>query len=273
MHSFSVDPGKCVSCGQCVADCLASVLEMRSGNPFFARPDSCIGCLHCFAVCPVGAITLDGYDPEKAPTLEAIPTTKNMQAFIRQRRSIRSFKQENIDADTMRAMLTMAWSAPSGINQHLLQVSVIADMAEMNKFRHELYGRLGELVDAGKFDNAYMLKTLGASRQAWLQADKILRGAPHMVVAAYAKTAATGNQDAIIYLSYLEMLARTMGIGTLWCGFMYLLMKLMPELKQRLAIPDDYEVGYPMLLGRPDVHYSRGFERRGAKIHLVESAD
>lgn len=271
MHTFSVDPDKCISCGQCVGDCLASVLEMRDGNPFFARPASCIGCLHCFSICPVGAITMDGYDPNKALPMEAIPTTKSMEALIRQRRSIRHFKQENIDGDTLRRLLEIAWSAPSGVNQHLLQVSVISDMAEMNKFRTELYTMLKSMVSSGKFDNEYLLRSLGPSQEKWLSNDKILRNAPNMVVVSYAKNSATGAQDSIIYLSYFEILARTMGIGTLWCGFLYLIMQYIPELKKSLGIADDYDIGYPMLLGKPDIQYSRGFVRRGAKIQIVKS--
>lgn len=269
MHTFSVNPDKCISCGQCVADCLASVLEMRDGNPLFAKPESCIGCLHCFAICPVGAISMDGYEPDQEPPMEDIPAAKSVDAFIRQRRSIRSFQQENIDPGTIRNMLELAWSAPSGVNQHLLQISVIDDMAAMDKFRREVYGHLRDLVASGKFNNEYLLKSLGSSPDNWLKEDKVLRGAPHMVAVSYAKNAATGSQDAIIYLSYLEFLARSMGFATLWCGFMYLLMRFMPELKTPLGIPDDYEFGYPMLLGKTDIHYSRGFERRGAKIYVV----
>lgn len=270
MHTFSVDSGKCISCGQCIADCLASVLEMRDGNPFFARPDSCIGCLHCFAICPVGAITMDGYEPDKALPMAKLPSPESVEALLAQRRSIRSFKQENIDPATMNDMLEKAWSAPSGINQHLLQVSVINDMEEMNKFRTWLYDHLKNLVASGRFNNEYLMRSLGPAQEKWLQEDKVLRHAPNMVVVSYAKDAGTGSQDAIIYLSYLEMLARSKGFGTLWCGFLYLLSQFMPEMKKPLGIAEDYNIGYPMLLGKPNVHYSRGFARRGAKIHLVQ---
>lgn len=272
MHKFHVDPDKCISCGACVRDCLFAVLEMRDRNPFFAKPDSCIGCLHCYAVCPMGAISMDGHNTENALPMKPIPTTENMEAFIRQRRSIRSYKKENIGKDTIQNLLEMAWNAPSGENDHLLQISVIDEIAEMDAFRKEVYDLLWDFSKSGKFTNKIILDYLGPSRDAWLDEDKLFRGAPHLLMVSYAKNGATGMQDADIYLSYLEILAWTQGLGTLWSGFLYYIFKSIPELEKRLGMPDGYELGYVMVMGKPAVQYQRGFERGNANIHIVRNA-
>lgn len=269
MHKFKVDPDKCVSCGLCVQDCLFSVLEMQNGNPVFEQAKKCIGCLHCYAICPQGAISMDDYDPEKALPIAKIPTVENVGAFIRQRRSIRSFKQENIDHNSMRKMLEMAWSAPSGVNQHLLHVSVIDDIAQMEDFRKEVYASLADMKDAGLLTDERLLAFLGPSPDAWLKNDVLFRGAPHMVAVSDAKKASTGHQDCFIYLSYLEMLAYANGFGALWCGLMYRLLPLLPQCLKKLDIPQGYDLGYVMMLGKPAVHYSRGLERRNPQIHYV----
>lgn len=268
MHKFSVDASKCVSCGLCLKDCLFSILELQDGKPVFSKPELCTGCLHCYAICPEGAIRMDGNDPAKALPLEKIPTSSEVGAFIRQRRSIRQFRQENLEAGAMRGMLEMAWNAPSGVNQHHLQISVIDDIGEMDVFRKYLYGEIGKMKDAGTLD-ARLLAFLGPSQEDWLKNDVLFRGAPHMVVASCAKNAATGIPDCLIYLSYLEMLASAAGFGTLWCGLVYRLLKALPEAEKRLGIPQDHETGYVMLLGKPAVRYARGLERHGANIHFV----
>lgn len=272
MHKFILDSKKCVSCGACARDCLFSVLEMRGGNPVFAHPERCIGCLHCYAVCPAGAISMDGNDPAKAPADAETPSVDSVKAFIRQRRSIRSFKRENIDPATIREMLETAWSAPSGVNQRMLRVSIIDDRSEMDAFRRETYARLAERTASGTSGAERLVAYLGADQAKWLKNDVIFRGAPHLVVVSCAQKAATGIPDCFIYLSYLEMLACAGGFGTLWCGILYRVLGLAPELAGRLGIPAGHEIGYAMLLGIPAVRYARGLERRGAEIHLVRSA-
>lgn len=270
MHNFILDKDKCVSCGQCVADCAFGVLEMQDGNPKFERPERCIGCLHCYAVCPTGSITMDEYDPAKASPMEPIPSPENAEAFIRQRRSIRRFRQENIDPSILKKMLEIAWSAPSGINQHLLQVSVIADMKEMDAFKKGAYDSLREMKQAGNLKNDYLAAVLGPDTDEWLKNDRLFRKAPHLVAVSAAPDASTGIPDCFIYLSYLEMLAYSMGYGALWCGLAFGILNAIPEAAKRLGIPADHKIGYVMLLGIPAERYARGVERHNANIRFVK---
>lgn len=108
MHTFKVDRQKCVSCGKCSRDCPVFVLKMTDGHPEFAKPKSCIGCLHCYAICPVGAITLDNFYPADGLPLKALPNAESVRAYIRQRRSIRSFEPVDIPHDKLHGMLELA---------------------------------------------------------------------------------------------------------------------------------------------------------------------
>lgn len=269
MHDFRLDKDKCISCGLCVRDCHFGVLKMKDGNPDFANPDHCIGCLHCFAICPEGAITMDGNDPAKAPAIGRLPTPETVADFIRQRRSIRNFRSEDIDPATLRQMLELAWSAPSGINQHRLLISVIDDSRAMAAFKQKLYGMLAELYKAGKLDNGHLLDFLGPDSSQWLKDDIICRGAPHLVIASAEPDAATGLPDCFIYLSCLELIACSKGFGTLWCGLLNGILENMPEAAKQLGIPAENRIGYTMMLGKPALRYARGVERSGARIQIV----
>ncbi|MBI5599274.1 MAG: DUF362 domain-containing protein [Deltaproteobacteria bacterium] len=49
-----VEPAGCTACGECVASCPASAIEL--GAAAMIREDLCTGCAYCIAVCPEGAI-------------------------------------------------------------------------------------------------------------------------------------------------------------------------------------------------------------------------
>ena len=98
---FEVDGAKCVKCGACVRDCAFGALKMADGAPRMAFPDRCMKCQHCLAVCPAGALTCDGYSPDRCVPAGPLPDESRMMNLIRQRRSIRQFKQENLPSEIM----------------------------------------------------------------------------------------------------------------------------------------------------------------------------
>jgi len=74
-------------------------------------------------------------------------------------------------------------------------------------------------------------------------------------------------------MSYFELLAASMGIGTLWNAMIrWALSTIDVNLYQRLGIPDDHVKGYALLLGRPAVQYHRTVQRDEAAINRVRLA-
>ena len=53
-----LDETRCVGCGDCVASCPTSCLEMVEGGPWLPRPGDCIRCAICVVVCPTDAVSL-----------------------------------------------------------------------------------------------------------------------------------------------------------------------------------------------------------------------
>ncbi len=69
--------------------------------------------------------------------------------------------------------------------------------------------------------------------------DLIFRNAPHMIVAHAPKDCPTPDMDCAIALSYFEIYAQTLGVGTLWCGMAkWLMCSIAPELKRILKIDE-----------------------------------
>lgn len=76
--------------------------------------------------------------------------------------------------------------------------------------------------------------------------------------------------DTHIFLSYFELMAQSMGLGTLWNGMVKeALDKVLPDVRERLGVPADHVIGYAMLFGRSAVTYQRTVERGPANINMI----
>ena len=77
------------------------------------------------------------------------------------------------------------------------------------------------------------------------------------------------NADPIIALSYLDLYAQSLGLGTLWTDATLTVMKELPEVRALLEIPDECELNYVMLLGVPAIQYRRTVQREPAHVTMI----
>ena len=142
----------------------------------------------------------------------------------------------------------------------------------MNAFRAEVYDAINDLAARNAVPPSRRSAFFIRSAQLWNQEgqDAIFRGAPHCLFVGNHKDAPCRDQDPFIYLSYLELLAASRGLGTCWCGLAYWCLKLvLPDFLPRLGLPESHEFNYVMLLGLPAIHYARTVERGPATVHAV----
>ena len=256
---ISVDKNKCLRCKRCIKDCIVEVLTPDSeGFPRLAPQLAkyCLNCQHCLAVCPAGALSCRGVTPEMCAAPGKLPAPEEMFNLLRMRRSCRQYKDENISPEAMKTLRSsLAWT-PTGCNDHRLFFRIIEDKEEMAFFRQETSRMLKLLIKSGimaliypKFKR-YLAEIMGGK-------DVVYRNAPHMIIAATPKNAPCKEADPWIALSYFDLLAQSLGIGTCWCGFAVHAFKWNFKLKKRLALPPGYRIGAVMLFGPPDVTYAR----------------
>ena len=72
MLDFRINEQNCIHCGQCVADCTASIISMEQGGyPFIPveKEARCIACQHCLAICPTASVSIFGLDPANSRSL------------------------------------------------------------------------------------------------------------------------------------------------------------------------------------------------------------
>ena len=256
---ISVDPSKCTRCGRCIADCIVQVIHMDA-NGLPSVPEKaeqhCIGCQHCLAVCPAGALTCDGHAPEHCFPAGPLPDESRMMNLIRQRRSVRNYKKENLPPEVMTKLLDSLRWIPTGCNDHRLAFTVIDDRAKMEPFRAKMLAITRFLIKSGIMRIVYP----GYKRfeSAMLGGrDFVFRGAPHMIVAASPKDAPCRKFDAAIALTQFDLYAQSLGVATCWCGFAYYAFTLNRGMRSLLHLPKGYRVGAVMLFGPPAVEYPR----------------
>lgn len=266
---FLVDSAKCVRCGACIRDCAPRILAAGEDGLPRLLPESgarCTRCQHCLAVCPTGAVSIFGRDPAASAPAENLPSPESLLSLIRMRRSCRSYRREAVDAGTFARLKAMLDWVPTGVNNHQLDFAFVEDPAVMDEIRTSVNTRIVKrMKDAPE--------TLGGlvryREQVLAGEDVIFRGAPHMVVVSAPENSPCAAYDPTIALSYLELYANSLGLGTVWCGLAAGMFQLFPELAGRVGIPAGYKLGYVMLFGPAAVRYPRATQPEPVRSHTV----
>ena len=274
MLKFQVDERRCTRCGECVADCPARIIAMqKDGLPSIA-PDkeaACYRCQHCLAVCPTGAVSILGLKPENSqPLFGNYPDPAKLETLIKGRRSIRRYKDENLEPELLQRLLEVAWHAPTGVNSRQVRFTLVDGREKVAKLRDRVMAGLSSLVR-----NNALPEGMGFYAdfvRLWEEkgVDIIFRNAPHFLVASAPRDVPTPLPDCLIALSYFELFAQANGVGTVWDGLAkWAINDLLPETLTTLGIPDDHLVGYAMVFGKPAVRYARTVQHHSAIIHRV----
>lgn len=273
MLQFSIDTERCIQCGECAQDCPAEIIELDE-YPKIIDESRCIRCQHCLAVCPTAALSILGKDPDESRALKGnVPQQERLAVLIKGRRSVRRYKDENVPPEMIDSLLNTVWHAPTGVNAQKLLFTVINDKEVMQEFRKEVYSRLAEHVVPEEDSGSYAMRFLQRAVKAHTQSGKdiIFRGAPHMLAVSASTDSPCPVQDTHIALTYFELMAQAMGLGTLWNGMLtWTINDILPDLRPRLGIPDSHQLGYVMVFGNPAVEYHRTVQRGPAAVNVVE---
>jgi nitroreductase/NAD-dependent dihydropyrimidine dehydrogenase PreA subunit len=270
MLKFEVRQEKCTRCGLCAKDCPVNIIDLKTGYPRIeaGKVNTCIRCQHCLAICPTAAVSILGKSPEQSLSIKGnFPDPRQMEILIKGRRSVRQYQNENLDPELIKRALDVAWQAPTGVNMRQVQFSLIDDKSNLAIFRDEAYRGLEELIACGQLpeDKAFFAGFVRTWREKGV--DVLFRGAPHLVVATAPRSVPSPFPDCMIALSYFELYAQSLGIGTVWNGLVkWTIDDLVPELRTRLNIPEDHLVGYTMAFGKPAVQYQRTIDKGSAKM-------
>lgn len=284
----TVQEESCTGCGRCVEVCASRTLAMLGGKVSIATRMfmGCIGCGQCAMICPTGSITVAGRRFDAGDLVELSPLEKRappdaLDALLLSRRSVRTFRAEEIDRAVVARILAMTSTAPMGIPPSEVGIVVFHGR---EKVRQLAADAVGSFRRALKFFRPLML---GLMRPFMGKADyQTMRDfvrplLQHIVehwdagedVFAYEAplamlfhAGAMGDPaDSYIAATYAMIAGQSLGLGSCMLGTTAALAHD-PALKAKYGIPRENKVGLGLLLGYPAVHFQRGVRRRLASV-------
>jgi nitroreductase/NAD-dependent dihydropyrimidine dehydrogenase PreA subunit len=262
MQKVMIDTEKCNKDGICVMACPTNVIRMDSPDEAPSpTPDFeayCLKCGHCIAVCPTGAFSLDWLDADQCPPVrkEFALSEPQVAQLLRRRRSIRSYKDKPVEREKLAKLLEMACYAPSAKNNQPWHWTVVQDPAETRR----LAGLVIDWMRSAIKQNPEQAELRGFVRvvSAWdAGEERICRGAPHVIVVHGDKTYGFGAEDGALALSYLELYAPAIGLGSCWGGYFYSAVNAYPPLFEALGLPADHRAFGAVMVGYPKLKYQR----------------
>lgn len=273
MLDFKIDSDKCTQCGICSKECPTLIINGKNGIPEIkeGKEKNCIKCQHCLAVCPTGALSIFGKNPDDStPTSAPTPNAEELSNLIKTRRSIRKFKKEELSQAIREQLLETAAYAPTGHNKNNVLLTVTETKSDLEKVRSIIYDAIKKAQGEGLLTGP--LAMYGSFLKVWEEKgiDILFRDAPHLIIASAPSDDSNGIPNSVISLSYFELAANSMGIGTLWDGLLKIVFdNIAPELKSKLSIPENHTIGYMMVYGLPATKYARSIQSEGLTVNKL----
>jgi nitroreductase len=193
-----------------------------------------------------------------------------MKTFVRGRRSVRQFLDEDVPTALIDELLADLAHAPTGRNDRGLTFSVVPHREAMGLLRERVVQALEAKQKSGVALDPFLANAVTVFRQNGK--DLLLRGAPHLLIVSPGAKALCGHEDAVLALAYFELLAQSANLGTTWCGAIKFVADIIPEIRTLLGLaPDAYF--YAMMFGKPAVTYARTVQRdSAARIRRIDIA-
>lgn len=245
---ITIDQERCVGDGFCVRVCPLRDFALENGKAHTVPPDQfiCLECGHCVSVCPKNAISLRGDTSAPIPVAPPVTPREHLERVIHTRRSIRWYLSRQVDTKELHAALDIARYAPTAKNAQLISWIVIRDPEILNTICE--HTARWALTDPSR-------RMVG---EAYFKGeDRILRGAPCLVLAHAPSDYALSPQDCGIAVGYLELVLHTMGLGSCWSGYVLNACAAIPELRELLGVGEGRAVYGGLMVGYPGERHRR----------------
>lgn len=258
----SINSDKCLKDDICVSVCPCGIFQ--SSELGFPKIDTkltgtCIKCGHCISSCPGDAITVSGLNiTDFQPVQANLPVFNVLDNLVKSRRSIRNFKDRQVEKEKISKLLELTRYCPTAKNTQNLSWVVIDGPEKVRAFSAAVIdvfrasGNMAEAVNA--FDHGK---------------DPIHRGAPMVVIACAPEKYPWGTMDATIAMTSFELAAKAEGLGTCWAGFSTWAAASSKDVGRSIGLDDTDKIYAAMMVGYPKFSYHVVPPRKPLKLRII----
>jgi len=267
MNLINVNQSKCIKCGICSKVCPTGVLSIDKTGPIVTNTNNCIACGQCVAVCPHGALDnikspiADQIDIENFPVINS----KTAEHFLRSRRSIRCYKDAPVPKEKLLELINIAHYAPTASNSQGISYIIVENKKILEKAIKIIYEWMEKQLSLHWSFSRHVQthKTTGM--------DTVLRNAPHLILATAPKDFKNGRENTISQLTYAELYATTIGLGSCWAGlFEMCAFSNYHPLLQLFNIPENTVITGAVMVGYPKYKYKKLVDRNPLNITFID---
>jgi len=290
MEKFIFNHETCSHCGICSEICPALVIGKDQEGKMFFKEDFkaiCLGCGQCMAVCNTKSVVAKSLEYEK--DFFEFTNGSDFFSLLEHRRSVRRFKPKPIEDEEIEKILHAISFAPHGDSHQHVEVTVINDRQKimqslplMSQFYNKLQKWLHNPImrymikkKKGKDTLNTLMNHLlprierGVYRDFSIDYDGITRGAHTIFIFHAHKDSEEHKEDSFIYVTYADLAAQAMGLGSTIVGLVPAALNKSPELRKMFGIPDDHDTVISLIVGYPKYKYRRGIKRNLKEVHFV----
>jgi len=266
MSLLSVNEEKCIKCELCIKDCPVGILKMGENGPEEIENTHCISCGHCVSICPNAAL-----DNKKSPLADQLElkdftklTEQQTEYFLRSRRSIRNYKTKPVSREKSTKLIDIARQAPTASNSQGISFVVV----ENRKLLEQALDITIQMIESSPLRHLVEEAITSYRKDGY---DSIFRGAPNLILATSHKDFPNGRENAISCLTYLELYAPSLGLGSCWAGiFEHCIAIDNSPLLKLFNIQEDKKVVGAVMVGYPKYSYKRLVDRNPLDATFIE---
>ncbi|MGG7177887.1 nitroreductase family protein [Clostridium paraputrificum] len=269
---MKVDKEKCIGCELCIDDCIVRDIELVNGKADM-KNDACFKCGHCIAICPKNAVSTDEYNMDEVKNYkkeEFSIDADNLMNFIKFRRSTRKFKDKEVEIEKLSKIIEAGRFTQTGSNSQNVSYIVVKEgidkLKEMTLERLNVMGQgilsnlTPEMMPIKKYAEMWirMYKDFKANPKG---RDGLFFNAPAVIIVV-----SDSQVNGALASSNMELMTNALGLGTFFSGFLVRAAQGNKEMMDYLGIEAGKEIVTCMVIGYPDVKYSRTVPRKDPDI-------
>jgi nitroreductase/NAD-dependent dihydropyrimidine dehydrogenase PreA subunit len=292
-----IDKEPCKACGICGDVCPRHIPEtiVQDDEKITVisseRLSLCMECGHCAAVCPNRAIHVECLNEEEFASVKELDIDDNqLLSLMKQRRSVRRYKDKPLPREIINRIIDAAHSSPTGTGRSTTGVIVLDNpktLATFSELVYELYEGLEKNLK-NPIARFFIKRQTGKKMIRTLQdfvmpgmhwyirwyrerkSNEILRDCPALMLFHNPIYEPMGAENCLIAAFHAIMMAQVMRIGTCFNDLIPPACNRILEIRKLLGLPDDREVYASITMGYSKYQFKRIPPRKLAEVRYLK---